>query len=95
MSSTSTNGSATPSAGSASSPATSGSRKKLSLKFCMNQLQRTTVHSAPEAARAVLGPLRLLLAAPRKQHEARRAGLERPRGREAIASGAPGAARSG
>ena len=37
MSSTSTNGSRTPSTGSASSPASSGSRKWPSLKFCANQ----------------------------------------------------------
>ena len=43
MSSTSTNGSGTPSAGSASSPARMPSSMKLSLKFCANQVARRIV----------------------------------------------------
>ena len=40
-----------------------------SLKFCANQLQRTTVHSRARRDELLLGALRLGLAAAREQHE--------------------------
>ena len=50
MSSTSTNGSGTLPAGSATTPRSTPSAMKLSVKFCMNQEQRTTVNGTPAAA---------------------------------------------
>ena len=65
-----------------------------SLKFCANQLQRTTVHSVP-AASALLGALGLGLAAAGEQHEPLDAALGGEPGNAPIVSGAPGTARSG
>ena len=52
MSSTSTNGSRTAPAGSATSPLRTWSVKYPSLKFWLNQVERTIVSSAPESRTA-------------------------------------------
>src|SRR5436190_4379057 len=95
MSSVSTNGSPTSPAGSASSPASSGSRKWASLKFWLNQLERTTVQAAPDRMSA--SSLRCASSSPRPDSSTSRstpASIATPASAP-TASGAPGAARSG
>ena len=95
MSSTSTNGSGTSPAGSAISPASTPSSRNASLKFCANQLQRTTVHSVPAADQLPLGALRLRLAAAGEQHEPLDAGAAASCANAPMVSAAPATARSG
>ena len=61
-------GSRTVLTGSAISPARIGPSSMLSLKFCMNQLARTMVQSAPEAC-SLLGALGFGLAAAGEEDE--------------------------
>ena len=95
MSSTSTNGSGTSAPGSATSPSSSGSRKKLSLKFWLNQLHRTMVQSAPESCST--RSARWASSSPRPDSSTSRRvpAATASSDSSAIASGAPGTARSG
>jgi hypothetical protein len=95
MSSASANGSPTSPAGSASSPLSRGSRKCASLKFWLNQLERTTVQAAPDRRSA--SSLRWASSSPRPESRTRRStpASSATAARSPTASGAPGAARSG
>jgi hypothetical protein len=63
------NGSAMSAAGNAITPSNTGSRRKCSLKFCANQLERRIVHSAPESRTACSAGFRIGLATPGQQHQ--------------------------
>ena len=69
---------------------------KLSVKFCVNQEQRTTVERHARGGDLVLGAQGLGLAAAREQHQALHARARAPRAANApTVSAAPGSARSG
>ena len=95
MSSTSTNGSGTEVAGSTTSPAATFSAKKPSLKFWLNQLQRTIVQSAPDSRTA--RSARWASSSPRPESRtSRRTPCSRAVSAKAVtASTAPGMAMSG